>query len=289
MRHRDPRDDSRGKMRPRSRSLSPHNFNENRRPYSQYDGRDSTTKKTDFYRNRNDNRSCTDSWWTERDAIAQKGVLQIWGLSPKQLDADSEEECSQSNRGYNSDSKREKRKNERKKKKKKKKNIKKRKKHKRTKNDSTSSDSDASCDLGNDDVLDDEWVEREDSKNVPVGPQPVVISEVQQPGLKEYGHALLPGEGEAMAEFVKMGKRIPRRGEIGLTSGEIETFETSGYVMSGSRHRRMEAVRLRKENQVYSADEKRALAMFNREERSKRENKVLADFRELVHKKVKKQ
>ena len=34
---------------------------------------------------------------------------------------------------------------------------------------------------------------------------------------------------------------------------------------------------------------RRALAMFNREERSKRENKVLADFRELVHKKVKKQ
>jgi hypothetical protein len=34
------------------------------------------------------------------------------------------------------------------------------------------------------------------------------------------------------------------------------------WVMSGSRHRRMEAVRLRKENQIYSADEKRALAMF---------------------------
>ena len=71
-----------------------------------------------------------------------------------------------------------------------------------------------------------------------------------------YGHALLPGEGDAMAEYVKLGKRIPRRGEIGLTSNEIETFEKAGYVMSGSRHRRMEAVRLRKENQVYSADEK---------------------------------
>ena len=32
-------------------------------------------------------------------------------------------------------------------------------------------------------------------------------------------------------------------------------------VMSGSRHRRMNAVRIRKENQVYSAEEKRALAM----------------------------
>ena len=38
-----------------------------------------------------------------------------------------------------------------------------------------------------------------------------------------------------MAEYVKMGKRIPRRGEIGLTSSEIESFEDAGYVMSGSR------------------------------------------------------
>ena len=50
-----------------------------------------------------------------------------------------------------------------------------------------------------------------------------------------YGHALLPGEGEAMAAYVESGKRIPRRGEIGLTSQEIETFEDTGYVMSGSR------------------------------------------------------
>lgn len=40
----------------------------------------------------------------------------------------------------------------------------------------------------------------------------------------------------------------------------------------------MEAVRLRKENQIYSADEKRALASFNQEERRKRENKILASF-----------
>lgn len=51
-----------------------------------------------------------------------------------------------------------------------------------------------------------------------------------------YGHALLPGEGAAMAEYVKAGKRIPRRGEIGLTSEEIASFESSGYVMSGSRY-----------------------------------------------------
>ena len=54
--------------------------------------------------------------------------------------------------------------------------------------------------------------------------------------LVSFGGALLPGEGEAMAQYVKEGKRIPRRGEIGLTSDEIATFESSGYVMSGSRY-----------------------------------------------------
>ena len=134
----------------------------------------------------------------------------------------------------------------------------------------------------------DEWTEKASSDNVAIGPLPFSIAEVEQTTSRDYGEALLPGEGDAMAKFVKEGKRIPRRGEIGLTSEEISTFEDAGYVMSGSRHRRMEAVRLRKENQVYSADEKRALAMYNREEKAKRENKVLADFRELVQTKKQK-
>lgn len=103
---------------------------------------------------------------------------------------------------------------------------------------------------------------------------------------KDFGHALLPGEGAAMAAYIAEGKRIPRRGEIGLTSDEISTFESVGYVMSGSRHRRMEAVRIRKENQIYSADEKRALAMFSKEERQKRENKILTQFKDMVNSKL---
>jgi len=39
-----------------------------------------------------------------------------------------------------------------------------------------------------------------------------------------------------MAAYIAEGKRIPRRGEIGLTSTEIETYEEAGYVMSGSRY-----------------------------------------------------
>lgn len=114
---------------------------------------------------------------------------------------------------------------------------------------------------------------------------PVIKSSVQL-NRKEMGKALLPGEGAAMAAFVAEGKRIPRRGEIGLTSDEISQYEDVGFVMSGSRHRRMEAVRMRKENQIYSADEKRALQLFNKEERSKREQKILSQFKEMVQAKT---
>ena len=40
---------------------------------------------------------------------------------------------------------------------------------------------------------------------------------------------------DAIARFVKDNKRIPRRGEIGLSSDQIQRFEDSGFVMSGSR------------------------------------------------------
>lgn len=99
---------------------------------------------------------------------------------------------------------------------------------------------------------------------------------------KDFGKALLPGEGAAMAAFVAEGKRIPRRGEIGLTSEEIENFERQGYVMSGSRHRRMEAVRLRKENQLYSADEKRALAQYDHEKRAKKDQKIQQYLKQFI-------
>ncbi|EFN53234.1 hypothetical protein CHLNCDRAFT_32258 [Chlorella variabilis] len=98
----------------------------------------------------------------------------------------------------------------------------------------------------------------------------------------DYGTHLRPGEGEAMAAYVQAGKRIPRRGEVGLDSNQIEKFEQIGYVMSGSRHSRMNAVRIRKENQVYTAEEKAALAMFNFEENKRKEQKILEEMRRLV-------
>lgn len=117
---------------------------------------------------------------------------------------------------------------------------------------------------------------------------PVLPSNTEHSGLLplDYGRALLPGEGAAMAAYIAEGKRIPRRGEIGLTCDEIDSFEKEGYVMSGSRHSRMEAVRLRKENQIYSADEKRALEHFNHAERAKREAKLQAQFKALIKRKL---
>jgi len=135
------------------------------------------------------------------------------------------------------------------------------------------------------------WVEKKSASErttelstTPVGPTP--LPQVQA---GSYGGQLLPGEGDAIAQFVQQNKRIPRRGEIGLTSNEIDKYENSGYVMSGSRHKRMTAVRIRKENQVYTAEEKRSLTMANFEEKVKKENKIIADFREILHSKFGKQ
>jgi hypothetical protein len=97
-----------------------------------------------------------------------------------------------------------------------------------------------------------------------------------------YGGAMRPGEGAAIAAFVQQNLRIPRRGEIGWSGDEIQDLEGQGYVMSGSRHARMNAVRIRKENQVYSAEEKRALAIITFEEKQQKENKVVADFRQML-------
>ncbi|KAL7486838.1 hypothetical protein ACHAW6_012448 [Cyclotella cf. meneghiniana] len=134
-----------------------------------------------------------------------------------------------------------------------------------------------------------------DSDESVAGPQPLARS--NQGGTassskaassnKPYGSALLPGEGEALAQYVQQNLRIPRRGEIGYSSHEIENYEKSGYVMSGSRHARMNAVRIRKENQIYSAEEQRALALITLEENQQKESALLQDFREMLKDKLK--
>lgn len=213
----------------------------------------------------------------QREMIGLKECPEIWGKSPEPDEIDPEEEIEKTN-VIDKKAKKKKHKKDKKHKKEKKKE---KKKHKKKKHKSSSSESES-----------EEWVEKtnsfkhvvnSDSEETIVGPLQKAHATLTH---KEMGKALLPGEGAAMAAYVAEGKRIPRRGEIGLTSDQIATFESVGYVMSGSRHRRMEAVRIRKENQIYSADEKRALAMFSKEERQKRENLILGQFKEMISSKL---
>lgn len=230
----------------------------------------------------------------ERIRIAEVGTRGIWSSSPTRIHDDDDDD-SKANGG--------KHKSSHKKKHKKKKSKKKRKRH-----SSSSSSSDS------DDQSEPKWIETKSEKsksNVHIHQpsKPIAVEEeLIGPQLPEhlmrlndsgngglgadkpldFGRALLPGEGAAMAKFVEEGKRIPRRGEIGLASDEIQQYEDLGYVMSGSRHRRMEAVRIRKENQIYSADEKRALATFNQEARSNKEKSLMTQFQSIVDSKMKK-
>jgi len=229
----------------------------------------------------------------QREEISCVGVKECWAKSPDRVGEDSDLVSDQETL-ITEDIEKKKKKTKKEKKSKKKKSKKSKKKKKKSKmSDSSSENSDV-----------DEWIEKDvmdavaDGRKVknkfsdededeigmigPILPQKVQLTH------KDLGTQLLKGEGEAMAAYIAEGKRIPRRGEIGLTSTEITRYEDEGWVMSGSRHRRMEAVRLRKENQIYSADEKRALAMFSKEEREKKENKILGQFREMVHQKLNK-
>ena len=249
---------------------------------------------------------------SQREEISERGALEVWGRSPSIHSDDDEDDDDEHDRmgpsakkdsslDKKKKSKKEKHKRSKDKKSKKKKKSSKHKKSKKKKQRRKSSSSSSSSSSDSDDSSgEEEWVEKSghrndaDVKRVHVGEDeedddvvgPVLPQKVQLT-YKEMGAALLPGEGSAMAAYVAEGKRIPRRGEIGLTSDQITAYEEEGWVMSGSRHRRMEAVRLRKENQIYSADEKRALAMFSKEERQKRENKILGQFREMIHDKLK--
>jgi len=64
-----------------------------------------------------------------------------------------------------------------------------------------------------------------------------------------------------------------------LSSDDIERYESLGYVMSGSRHKKMNAARIKKEAQIYTAEEKRALAIYNLEEQQRREQNIINEMK----------
>ncbi|OCF61947.1 hypothetical protein L486_01612 [Kwoniella mangroviensis CBS 10435] len=127
-----------------------------------------------------------------------------------------------------------------------------------------------------------------ESDDEEIGPQ--LPTEAKEKGMDRSAFAhMRPGEGEAMALYAESGQRIPRRGEIGMEASTIEKFEQSGYVMSGSRHQRMNAVRMRKENQVINEAEKRAILKLQREEKEKKEGMIITQFKEMMEENLRKQ
>ncbi|XP_041350631.1 NKAP-like protein [Gigantopelta aegis] len=311
---------SRSPIDRRMGSMLPHSHGRSFSPPNSHYSQSSMINSADGFKNgfRNDrhqdaNAGGTEFWDRrrfERERLGEHGVSELWSKSPVHgIDVDSDlevnkkekktvsESDSESDSGSEEERKKKKKKKSSKKHRKHKKKSKKVKKAKKSKRKKSKSKVRASSSSEESEEKDDEeeavWMEKkvaddeetDDVETDVVGPQPFVPTASGSDKL-DYGRALLPGEGAAMAAYIADGKRIPRRGEIGLTCEEIESFEHVGYVMSGSRHRRMEAVRLRKENQIYSADEKRALANFNHEERAKRESKILSQFREMVHKRI---
>jgi len=77
--------------------------------------------------------------------------------------------------------------------------------------------------------------EGSDDDDDDVGPQPLDDGGGKSgpTGKTNFGGALLPGEGEAIAQYAEKNMRIPRRGEVGWQGDEIEQLENLGYVMSG--------------------------------------------------------
>ena len=69
---------------------------------------------------------------------------------------------------------------------------------------------------------------QEDSDDEQEGPMPLPQTQPATGGgaaSSEYGKALLPGEGQALAAYVQQNLRIPRRGEIGYSGEEVERYE----------------------------------------------------------------
>ena len=121
------------------------------------------------------------------------------------------------------------------------------------------------------------------NNNIEIGPVPIKIEYDKNQERRMYqGMNINPTEAHLYAQYIQQGKRIPRRGEVGITSQEIEYFESIGYVMSGSRHKKMNAVRQRIEGKVYSAEDKRALAIFNLEENIKKEKNIINGFKYIM-------
>jgi hypothetical protein len=134
--------------------------------------------------------------------------------------------------------------------------------------------------IDNEDNQENPLTESLESEEESIGPQPIKIELDKKEEKRFYaGTSINRDEAQKYAHYVQQGKRIPRRGEVGLSSEEIEKYESLGYVMSGLRHKKMTMARLKKEQQVYTAEEKRALAIYNLEEQLRKERNIINEMK----------
>ena len=73
--------------------------------------------------------------------------------------------------------------------------------------------------------------------------------------------------------LLQLGMSLPSS----LTPLPFPCFTDAGFIMSGQRHKRMTAVRERKEAQVFSAHEKRAMALYSFEQQQQKEDQSIVD------------
>lgn len=219
----------------RSRSRSPSRRHHSSRSNGHTNRYDNNHKPQSSHKKLNHEDEFLELRRQERETISLHECPHIWGRSPAPDESEggsSSVEEEDVKRELKKKSKKDKK--EKKSKKHKKEKRKKKKKKKKRKVSSSSGES------SSDGEGEEEWVEKtsdtmktdanSDTETDTVGPQQKAHATLTH---KEMGKALLPGEGAAMAAYVAEGKRIPRRGEIGLTSDQIAQFESVGYVMSG--------------------------------------------------------
>jgi len=93
-------------------------------------------------------------------------------------------------------------------------------------------------------------------------------------------------EGVNFSEHIRGGKRIPLRGQEGMSLDQIDAFERAGYRMSGRSKRQTEARAMRAERKVYTQEEKRMLEKVSRDDRVKAQQDKLDAFKHQALKKV---
>uniref|UniRef100_A0A914X1Q8 NF-kappa-B-activating protein C-terminal domain-containing protein n=1 Tax=Plectus sambesii TaxID=2011161 RepID=A0A914X1Q8_9BILA len=199
---------------------------------SKHDSRPQTSRDTlkaqenDFWNNRR----------LERSKVCEEGQARCWGHSPTRQEIeriytrDSNITIIEQESDSDSDSRKKKKKEKKRKKDKseKKGEKKKSKKSKKKKRKATSDDSASNSDEEQwvevtKEVLEQQQTAQKEEDAAMIGPQlPVANIEPEEainPAI--YGKDMLKGEAAAMAAYIAQGKRIPRRGEIGLSSSEI--------------------------------------------------------------------